>query len=435
MDGLIATCRVRRVPRTRPASLLLGVSFSVALALTAAAQTLEVAPARAMADESVAIRAKGLAPGERIAVRAELTDGAGARWVSQAEFVADPQGAVDATTQAPVAGSYKEVSALGLIWSMLPAAKNVATYTPVRDQAPQPIGFQLLRKGQPVANAQLEQVFVADGVTRIPVHDGKLRGVFYIPGGEPQHPGILVVGGSNGGLPLRQAEWLASHGFAALALAYFRYQDLPPQLEGIPLEYFGLALDWMSHRPEIAGNRFAVTGTSRGGELALQLGSMFPRIGAVVAYVPANVRYAACCRNDGAPAWTWNGRALPYVIPRSRGLQTDARAAIEVEKTQGPILMISGEDDHLWPSWEMADAVVSRLKRAHFAYSFENLKYPHAGHDAGRPYITPAWHGRVLNPTSGKENDLGGAAKGDAESSIDSMPRVLEFLKQALASR
>jgi dienelactone hydrolase len=404
---------------------------SAVLALSAPAQTLEVAPARVMADESAVIRAAGLDPNERVTIRAELTDGAGARWVSQADFMADAQGVVDASRQAPVSGSYKEVSAMGLIWSMMPAAKNVSVYVAIRDQGPQTIEFQLLRKGQSLAKAHLEQVFLADGVQRIVVHEGVLRGVFFVPEGKLPHPGVLVVGGSNGGVPLRPAAWLASHGYAAFALAYFRYQDLPPLLEDIPLEYFGRALEWMSHRPEIAGPRFAVTGTSRGGELALQLGSMYPQIAAVVAYVPANVRIAGCCRGNGAPAWTWNGRPLPFMMP-ARRMGDESAAAIEVEKTRGPILMISGEDDHLWRSWEMADAVVARLKRAHFPYSFENLKYPHAGHFAGRPEISPAWHGSVRNPTSGRENDLGGSAKGDAESSIDSMPKVLDFLKRAL---
>src|SRR5215510_3336391 len=104
---------------------------------------------------------------------------------------------------------------------------------------------------------------------------------------------------------------------------------------------------------------------------------MYPRIGAVVAYVPANVRIASCCRQNGAAAWTWQGRPLPYLIPRQRNTTTSGPAVIEVENTKGPILMISGEADHLWHSWEMADDVVSRLRNRHFAYSFENLKYPH----------------------------------------------------------
>ena len=195
-------------------------------------------------------------------------------------------------------------------------------------------------------------------------------------------------------------------------------------------------LAWLAGRPEAAGNRLAVMGTSRGGELALQLGSMFPSIGAVVAYVPANVRYPACCGETRVPyAWTWHGQPLPCLLPRfARDAAMARDAAIEVERTGGPVLMISGEDDHLWRSWEMADAVAERLKRAHFAYSFENLKYPHAGHSSGRPGIQPAWHAPMRHPISGRLNDLGGSAKGDAESSLDSMPKVLEFLRKSLTA-
>jgi hypothetical protein len=112
-----------------------------------------------------------------------------------------------------------------------------------------------------------------------------------------------------------------------------------------------------------------------------------------------------------------------------------ADASIEVEFTKGPILMISGESDHIWNSAEMADEVVSRLKSRHFAYSFENLKYPHAGHLAGRQEFVPAWHGEIRNPTSGRQVDPGGTAEGDARSSIDSIPKVLEFLRKNLAGQ
>jgi dienelactone hydrolase len=73
----------------------------------------------------------------------------------------------------------------------------------------------------------------------------------------------------------------------------------------------------MMQRPEISGDRLAVVGTSRGGELALQLGSMFPAIKAVVTYVPANVRFPVCCGNTRVPhAWSWQGQPLPFVLPR-----------------------------------------------------------------------------------------------------------------------
>jgi hypothetical protein len=95
--------------------------------------------------------------------------------------------------------------------------------------------------------------------------------------------------------------------------------------------------------------------------------------------------------------------------------------------------MVSGQEDGVWRSSTMADMVVSRLKGAHFPYEVLTLKYPHAGHSAGRPEITPAWHEGVRQPLSGREMDLGGTPKGDAESSLDSMPKVLEFLRKSLA--
>jgi dienelactone hydrolase len=347
-------------------------------------------------DESAAIRVSGLRPNERITIRAELTDGNGERWASEAQFIADAQGNVDTSKQAPVGGSYKEVSAMGLVWSMMPADKKAGMYRPMRSGTPQAIEFALMQNDKQVANAELQQAVLADGVQRVILREQGLHGVLFLPGTNGRHPGVLVVGGSEGGMPLERAAWLADRGYAALALAYFRYEDLPRDLEAIPLEYFERAFDWMAQRPEIESDRLAVMGTSRGGELALQLGSMFPQIRAVVAYVPADVRYPACCGNTEVPyAWTWKAMPLAYLPPRMRQ-QADLvmRATIAVERTHGPVLMISGEDDHVWNSSEMADDVVGRLKRSHFAYSFENLKYPHAGHAAGRPEIIPAWHGK-----------------------------------------
>jgi dienelactone hydrolase len=412
--------------------ILITCLWAVAVGV-ARCQTLNVFPSRALADEAAVIRADGLQPNERVLIRGELVDGANEQWSSQADFIADGEGVIDTSKQAPVQGSYKEVSAMGLVWSMQPNEKHVPSYQPPRDLGPQAIEFQLVRKGQPVARAQLQQLAVADGLQRITIN-GRLQGVLLVPNTTGPHPGVLVVGGSEGGLPLRKAAWLASRGYTALALAYFRYDDLPPLLEGIPLEYFGSALAWMMQRPEIFRDRLAVVGTSRGGELALQLGSMFPEIKAVVAYVPANVRYPACCGNTRVPyAWTWQGRPLSFVDRRSlRDPGAVANAVIAVERTRGPILLIAGDDDGVWDSLGMTDAITRRLKQAHFSFSYERLRYAHAGHRAGRPEIVPTQHGSVRNPTSQREENLGGNTQGDAESSLDAIPKVLEFLRQSL---
>jgi len=122
-------------------------------------------------------------------------------------------------------------------------------------------------------------------------------------------------------------------------------------------------------------------------------------------------------------------------VRRIHDALANQQAAIEVESTKGPILMISGGDDGVWESSRMAAALADRLRHAKFPYEVVHLRYAHAGHGAGRPDIAPAWHTATRHPVSGRAMDLGGTPKGDAESSLDSMPKVIEFLQRGLALR
>jgi hypothetical protein len=45
---------------------------------------------------------------------------------------------------------------------------------------------------------------------------------FYSPAGSPKKLAVLVLGGSDGGIPSRRAKLIAANGFPALALAYFK---------------------------------------------------------------------------------------------------------------------------------------------------------------------------------------------------------------------
>jgi hypothetical protein len=83
----------------------------------------------------------------------------------------------------------------------------------------------------------------------------------------------------------------------------------------------------------------------------------------------------------------------------------DLNAVIEVEKIHGDVLLISGDDDGVWSSQTMADAVIRRLKDAHFAYRSLHLSYAKAGHRVGKPEIEPVWTGGL---TQGDGRALGG---------------------------
>ena len=59
---------------------------------------------------------------------------------------------------------------------------------------------------------------------------------------------IDLLGGA-GGLIEFKASLLASRGFAALALAYMGFEDLPEFPTVMDMDYFEEAANWLSHHP------------------------------------------------------------------------------------------------------------------------------------------------------------------------------------------
>jgi dienelactone hydrolase len=206
---------------------------------------------------------------------------------------------------------------------------------------------------------------------------------------------------------------LASHGYVVLALAYFNYPGLPDRLRSIPLEYFETAIRWSQAQSYVKSNALAVVGASRGGELSLLLGSTFPEIKAVVAYLPSDV----VDRGSSTPSWTWRSKPL---MPKT---------SIAVEKTSGAVLLISATDDQAWPSTAACDKIIQRLDEAHFPFPYKHLRYVGAGHHISYPYrptkpaIMP-----LLDPVSGTLSVFGGNIRDQAFANADSWPRVLQFL-------
>src|SRR5207302_707470 len=115
-----------------------------------------------------------------------------------------------------------------------------------------------------------------------------------------------------------------------------------------------------------------------------------------VAFVPSSVVFEGIGARGrcGRSSWTRQGQPLPFVayegLPRlgRRGvrarsmyngaLASDAGpAAIAVEHIRGPVLLVSGGDDQLWPSQPMAEQVANRI-RAHRG-TVQHVCYPDAG--------------------------------------------------------
>jgi dienelactone hydrolase len=308
--------------------------------------------------------------------------------------------------------------------------------------------------------ASIERSFVSDEVQTRDVRFNGLVGKLFEPKVGGNHPAVLVVGGSSGGLYWSQqmAGLLASRGYVAFALAYFGMDGLPRTLNQIPLEYFGKALAWMSDQPRVIADKMGVVGYSRGGELALLLGASYPQIRTVVAYAPSGVLWGAY-PSTGDAAWTRGGEDIPYVSSFTQEQWDEALAqgrvrpdtfdwyliplqdkalaepaTIAVEKINGPILLISGKDDKLWPSSDLAEIVVKRLRSIGLGNAVQHLAYVGAGHSFGWPHV-PTTVTRYKHSVSGEDLDQGGSPRETAHARQDSWLRMLAFLEQGLSGR
>jgi dienelactone hydrolase len=130
-------------------------------------------------------------------------------------------------------------------------------------------------------------------------------------GGGP-FPGIILLSGSGGGMNTTLAKAFASNGFATLALAYFRYPELPGYLEEIPLEYFSGAFEWMRSHKAVQKSKLGLVGHSKGGECSLLLASLYDEFQAVVAFVPSAYVWK-CLSPDVKSCWSVGGKGLPFI--------------------------------------------------------------------------------------------------------------------------
>ena len=425
---------------------------------------LSIAPMHARLDEAMAIQVSEAPPGATVRLRVRNHT---LKAESVADFVAPANGIVDVTTHAPVAGDYEGVEPAGLFWSArfddgVDAATMIGALSSLK-----PIDYTATASsGGSESAVDFSRVLLAPNIVQTPVRDGRLRGTLFAPSGASRSPAAVVLGGSDGGnLYTFVAALLAAHGITALSLAYFAHEDLPQNMIEIPVEYFADAVRWLGARPEVGGSRVGILGFSRGAEAALLTGANTPEIGAVVALAPGSLTGGGIAGADlsamGKPAWTLNGAPTPLLPPpwdpvsmkeaqtafmsgrplaampgilralESAGGGIDA-VAIPVERIRGPILLMSGEDDQLWPSARFAEIAVQRLEAAGFSYPFEHLRYPDAGHFAVLPPNLPARTDVARHPLVPMALAFGGTPRGNAAASADLWPRIVAFLRRHL---
>ena len=275
----------------------------------------------------------------------------------------------------------------------------------------------------------------------------KCTSKLFLPLTEKRLPLIITLGGFRGGLHEERAKNLVNHGFATLALAYFGCEGLPSTLQEIPLEYFERVIDEIKQHPSIDSSRIGLWGISRGAELSLILGTLIPKkIQAIVATVPSSAVYGSIL--SSAPAWIYRGQPIapnapfpplifdpkwgkdpenalaltPFFLEGMKDVTAFTSSQIPVEKIQCPLLLISAENDQMWPSTRYSEQIMIRLKKS--SIPCKHISYPEAGHA-----ISSSGNEIELHPILKIWFAFGGNLRDNARAKIDAWEKTLKFFK------
>ena len=391
--------------------------------------SISVSPQAALVDQPVAVTVQGLPAGARTTLTAKAKDTDGITWSATAQFKASSAGEMS-LSQPSLGGSYTGVNAMGLFTLMVPPPGSAPAWF-LYPEAGYDVTLEASAGGRVLAEASVRrQVPFAVGVVERrlrPTKDG-IYGNLYLPRRTAgKRPGVLVFGGSGGGLTTSfAAALLAAHGYPSLALAYFKAPGLPQTLGNVPLEYFTRALKLLRAQPGVDPDHVLVAGESRGGEAALLLGAYFPQlVNGVIAGVSSSVVNPGW-PDTSRPAWTLGGHPLPAVSPSELGQPNPpgkARAVIPVERIGGPVVLTCGEQDLTWPSCAYVDAITTRLRAHRFANPVTALRYPDAGHLIGG---LTAWYGSL---TDDALTASGGTVAGAQAAQADAHAKLLALLE------
>ncbi|MEM1408228.1 MAG: acyl-CoA thioester hydrolase/BAAT C-terminal domain-containing protein [Bacteroidota bacterium] len=222
-------------------------------------------------------------------------------------------------------------------------------------------------------------------------------------------PLIVAFGGSQGGNTWTESYWseirrdFLNQGYAILSIGYAGTENTPETIERISLNAIYDTIKQVSRHPKIDSDKIALLGSSKGGELVLNLASRFDDIDAVVALVPSHVTYPGYTVTGNTSSWMYNDQEVEFIripffkyiykllttgdmsqvaleILKEEGRSFE-QAEIKVEQINGPLLLLSAKNDEAWPSDYMSNKIVRRLEINRFEHHYEHFMFEGSHYD------------------------------------------------------
>ena len=294
-------------------------------------------------------------------------------------------------------------------------------------------------------------------VTNLSLYPKKINGVevrvidedtfqgFHLIPEKKTHKGVVVCyGGSEGSPNFEEAQRLAKEGYETLAVFMFGMKNQQKTLVKIPLEQFEDVLKYVNKNIE-GKTPITVLAASKGAEYALNLATKYDEISNLVLIAPSAYTFAGLDFDNYGSSWTWKGKEIEYVDIKNSSFLTfikniivpiiikspvqykaiyDNAAEQDLERTRklipaqnikANILMIVGEDDQMWGSYEMAKIIQSYNKNAIIS------SHKNAGH---------IFEGKGVLNTPNIRIRLGGTSDGNKKAKLEEEKVINNFLNQ-----
>ncbi len=417
----------------------------------------------------------GVPAGARVELDVTGSDLFGRSWRSGATFANPADGPLDLGAAAPVSGDWTGADPTAPVWAMQFAStdRTPELFVPPMDPWLVTVAVEVAGVGR--AQQTVHRRAAADGVRIEPVQVADLPGMLASPAGAAPAggwPAVACFGGSEGGFAsqIENAALLASHGYLTLAASWIGEEEAAKQIASIPLERFTAALGFLRDQDGADAGRLGAMAISRGAEgLLASLSRLGGTPRGLVLISPSSVSWQAMGGEGSVPdlpSWTAGGQSVPWLpVPTGSlmpqlirnawrigpdtlahrptllrlrpayeaGLQHTAAGAtghaaeiaaaeIDAAAIDTRLLILTGTDDEVWPSDQMAAELLQRRARA----DDQHQHYPETGHliRLGNLPTDAQWTGGIR---------LGGTRSGQAAAQRDAVGRVLTFFGEALA--
>ncbi len=231
------------------------------------------------------------------------------------------------------------------------------------------------------------------------IRSKNVEAILYL-GKSDNQPLIVGFGGSEGGNTWTKNYWKKSRdqfiekGYAFLAVGYFGCKNTPNILDKIALDDVYNVIIEATKNKKINKNKIATIGGSRGADLALLLGSYYKDITCVVGMSSSHAVFPGHTQHFNSSCWTFNQKELPFIpvneeavpflikrdlrgtfVAMLKDTIAEQKALIQVEKINGPVLLLSGTKDEIIPAVEMGNKMLDRLKENNFKFVYKHQVY------------------------------------------------------------